>query len=199
VVSRHLTAPEAAEQRRSIRQYTADSIPDDELREILRLAGRAPSAWNLQPWRFVVVREAALKQQLMAAANNQPQVGGAPAVIVLYSDMDDVLAHLDELVATDKAAAFIERITKHFGAMSPADRAAWGHGMAYIALGWLLLIAQSRGYTTSPMLGFDATKVKTLLDLPPTSTVAALVALGLPNEEGALSRRLPVDRTTSFR
>jgi nitroreductase len=191
----HLTAGEAAEHRRSIRKYTTDPIPDDELREILRLAGRAPSAWNLQPWRFVVVRDPALKTQLMAAANNQPQVGAAPAVIVLYSDMDDVLAHLDEIVTPDK----VDRMSKQFAAMSPADRAAWGHGMAYIALGWLLLIAQSRGYTTSPMLGFDAAKVKTLLDLPPTSTVAALVALGLPNEEGALSRRLPVDRTTSFR
>jgi nitroreductase len=131
----------------------------------------------------------------MAAANNQPQVGAAPAVFVLYSDMDDVLAHLDEIVAPDK----VERMSKHFAAMSPADRAAWGHGLTYIALGWLLLIAQSRGYTTSPMLGFDAAKVKKLLDLPPTSTVAALVAIGAPDEEGVLSPRLPVERTTTFR
>ena len=48
---------------------------------------------NVQPWRFVVVREPTLKAKLQVAANNQAQVGGAPAVIVLYSDMPDVIAH----------------------------------------------------------------------------------------------------------
>ena len=190
-----LSVPEAAEQRRSIRKYTAAPIPDDELREIIRLAGRAPSAWNLQPWRFVVVQDPALKAQLRVAANNQPQVTAAPAVIVLYSDMDDVLAHLDDVVAPTMK----QRITAFFDAKSPADRAAWGHGLAYIALGYLVLVAESRGYATSPMLGFKADEVKKLLGLPESATVAAIVALGAPDEAGVASRRHPVDRVASFR
>ena len=45
-------AAAAAESRRSIRQYEAAAIPEADLRELLRLAGKAPSAYNVQPWRF---------------------------------------------------------------------------------------------------------------------------------------------------
>jgi nitroreductase len=198
-----LSASDAAHERRSIRHYTADAIPDAELREILRLTGRAPSAWNLQPWRFVVVRDPALKAELMAVANNQAQVGRAPAVIVLYSDIDDVLAHLDEVAPPGKTpaetAAREASIRRYFDALTPPARAAWATGQTFIALGWLLLIAQSRGLVTSPMQGFNADGVKQLLGLPATATVAALVALGRAGAEGSLSDRHPVDRVTVFR
>jgi nitroreductase len=53
------TAADAAEHRRSIRSFDAKPIPEGDLRELLRLAGRAPSAFNAQPWRFVVVQDPA--------------------------------------------------------------------------------------------------------------------------------------------
>ena len=199
----HASASDAADARRSIRHYTDEGIPDDELREILRLVGRAPSAWNLQPWRFVVVRDPALKAQLMAVANNQQQVGGAPVVVVLYSDIDDVLAHLNEVASPgrtpEKTAAWEAGVRRYFDALTPAARAAWANGQTFIALGWLLLIAQSRGLVTSPMQGFNAEGVKQLLALPATATVAALVALGRPGDEGRPGERHPVDRVAQFR
>src|SRR3954469_13320363 len=81
----------AAERRRSIRSYAVDAIPEADLRELLRLTARAPSAFNVQPWRFIVVQDEKLKAELAAAANGQQQVLRAPAVIVLYSDMKDAL------------------------------------------------------------------------------------------------------------
>ena len=61
----------AAAQRRSIRKYAPDPIPDADLRAIIDTAMSAPSPMNVQPWRFVVVREPVLKAKLQAAANNQ--------------------------------------------------------------------------------------------------------------------------------
>jgi nitroreductase len=197
------SASDAAEQRRSIRHYSAESIPDAELREILRLVGRAPSAWNLQPWRFVVVQDPALKAELMAVANNQQQVGRAPAVVVLYSVIDEVLAHLDEVAPPGKTpaetAAREASIRRYFDALTPPARAAWANGQTFIAVGWLLLIAQSRGLVTSPMQGFNAEGVKQLLGLPPNATIAALVALGRAGDEGRQGERHPVDRVAQFR
>jgi nitroreductase len=197
------TASEAAEQRRSIRHYTPETIPDEDLRELLRLVGRAPSAWNLQPWRFVVVRDPALKEQLMTVANNQGQVGRAPAVIVVYSDLDDVLAHLDEVAPADKSpeqiTAWKSRIHRYFDDLTPEGRAAWATGQAYLAFGWLLLLAESRGFVTSPMQGFNAEGVKRVLGLPANATVTALMALGYPADTGKEGQRHPVDRTTTFR
>jgi nitroreductase len=197
------TASDAADERRSIRHYAPEPIPESELREILRLVGRAPSAWNLQPWRFVVVQDPTLKAQLMAVANNQQQVGRAPAVVVLYSDIDEVLAHLDEVApaggSPETTAAWQARVRRYFDPLTPAQRTAWANGQTFIAVGWLLLIAQSRGLVTSPMQGFNAEGVKQLLGLPGTATVAALVAIGRGADEGHRGDRHPVDRVATFR
>src|SRR5688572_29551917 len=93
-----MTVTESAEARRSIRSFTPEPVPEADLREILRVAGLAPSAFNVQPWRWIVVREPALKAQLGVAAYRQKQVISAPAVIVLYSDMTDALQQIEETV-----------------------------------------------------------------------------------------------------
>jgi len=74
-----LTVAEAAESRRSIRRYEPEPIPREDLEEILRLTGLAPSAFNAQPWRWIVVETPELKARLQDAANGQAQVGNAPA------------------------------------------------------------------------------------------------------------------------
>ena len=167
---------------------------------MLTIAGRAPSAWNLLSWwRFVVVTEPELKQKLQQAAFNQPQVGAAAAVIVLYSDMADTLGRLDELVpqnATDEVKAKIKgNITGAFSRFDEAGREQWGRNQAYIALGYLLLTLEVYGFGSSPMLGFDPAAVKSLLDLPGNVEVPALVAVGHPAEEGRPSDRLPLRRS----
>lgn len=94
-------AAEAADSRRSIRRYDSARIPEADLRELLRLAGRAPSAFNAQPWRFVVVQDAELKSRLSAAAYGQQQIVRAPATIVMYSDMRDALQRMPESMHPD--------------------------------------------------------------------------------------------------
>ncbi len=202
-LAHELTVREAADQRRSIRRYTADPVPESDLRDILRIVGEAPSAWNVQPWRAVVVREPALKAQLAAAANGQKQVASAPAVVVLYSDIEDVLAHLDETIhpsaLPERREKSYANVRKHFGGMTAEQRAAWAHGITYIALGYLLLAAESLGYSTSPMLGFKVAEVKALLALPAHVTVPALVAIGIGEEDGQPKHRHAVDRIATFR
>ncbi len=194
---------DAAESRRSIRKYTPDTLTEAELRELLRLAGRAPSANNLQPWRVVVIRDPALKQELLPAAYNQAQVTGAPALLVIYSDIDDALAHIDETIPAsmppEQAAASIARVRDRIGGLPPAERAAWANAQTNIMLGYLLLIAASLGYATSPMLGFTPAEVKRILGLPAHATIAALVAIGHGAEPGFESRRHAIDRFVTFR
>jgi nitroreductase len=196
-----LTVTAAAEARRAIRKYEPTPIPRETLREILRVTGLAPSPWNLQPWRFVVVEDPTTKAALQQAAYGQAQVGSAPAVIVMYSDMTDVIATVEETVhpgmaaVADKAASDI-RAT--FAGFSDADRAAWGFAESNIALGYLLLTARAHGYSTSPMLGFNAEQVKSLLSLPSDARIPALVAIGIGAEEGFPHHRHSVDRVTRF-
>lgn len=76
----------AIRDRRAVRAYSSREIPDEVLIELLDLANRAPSGFNLQPWHFVVVRNSALKQLLCPIALDQVQVLNAAAVIVFAAN-----------------------------------------------------------------------------------------------------------------
>jgi nitroreductase len=198
-----VSAAEAAEARRSIRHYAPTAIPEFELRELLRLAGRAPSAFNAQPWRFVVVQNEELRKQLSAVAYGQQQILRAPATIVMYSDMADALERLPDAMHPDlpaeERAASVDKFRGMFGKQSVEERETWGSAQSNIALGYLLLLAESLGYATSPMLGFEANKVKALLRLPSHVHVPALVSIGYPGEDGFRPHRLSADTLVEFR
>ena len=57
--------------RRSIREFTAEPVSDQDLDMILEAARQAPSGENAQPWRFVIVKDAATRQQMGAIAGGQ--------------------------------------------------------------------------------------------------------------------------------
>lgn len=198
-----MTVLAAAESRRAIRKYVQEGVPEEDIREILRQTSLAPSPNNYQPWRFLVVGDPALKKQLEPVAFNQRQVVSAQALIVLYADMEDVLATVDQLVhpGIDEVgrARFLAGVTKEFGSQSVEDRQRFAHGIAYIALGYLLLAAESMGYRTSPMLGFKPDEMKALLGLPARVTIPALVAIGKGDEPGFPHHRHSVDRLAQFR
>ncbi len=198
-----VTASEAADSRRSIRQYTDAPIAESDLRELLRLAGRAPSAYNAQPWRFVVVRDEALKSALARAAYGQQQILRAPAVVVMYSDMESALARMPESMhpgmPAEKRDEGVDSFRATFAGQSVQQRESWGVEQSNIALGYLLLLAESLGFATSPMLGFEPEQVKTLLKLPSHVRIPALVSIGFAAEEGFAPHRLPAETLVSFR
>jgi nitroreductase len=193
-----LSVSEAAAQRRSIRAFAPTPMPCEDLSQILDVVRQAPSAFNLQPWRFVVVESPEVRAELARAAYNQRQVTAAPAVIALYTDMADTLATLDEVLHPGmdaaKRAAAREGILESFAGKSPEELEAWGAAQGYIALGYLLLAAESYGYQTSPMAGFDAEAVKRVLGLPAHVRVPALVAIGRGAEAGFEHHRHRLDR-----
>ncbi len=194
---------EAIETRRSMRRYQPDPVPQEDVAEVLRLSSLAPSAWNLQPWRFIVVQDPQLKAQLSEIAYNQPQLVTAPVVIVLYSDMQATLANLDEVMPRTMPAAkresYKQGILNAFASMGVAEQESWGAGQSYIALGFLMLAARSLGYHTSPMLGFDSDKAKELLNLPPHVVIPALVPIGISDDEGYPHERHELERIVTFR
>jgi nitroreductase len=196
-------AAEAADRRRSVRQYESTAILESDLRELLRLAGRAPSAYNVQPWRFVVVRDPALKAELSAVAYGQQQIIRAPATIVIYSDMASALERMPESMhpdmPQDKRDAGVESFRGQFANQTAEERENWGNAQSNIALGYLLLLAEAMGFATSPMLGFEPEKVKALLGLPEHVRIPALISIGYAAEEGFRPHRLPSETLVDFR
>ncbi|MBL8048657.1 MAG: nitroreductase family protein [Chthonomonas sp.] len=197
-----MTVTQAAESRKSVRKYTDEAIPQAKIEEILRVAGLAPSPWNLQPWRVTVVTDPDLKAKVAEAAYNQPQVSGAQAVLVIHSDMKDVLDKVEDTVHPgmgDRKEAEAANMRKTFGNMGDEASETWGNAISYIFLGFLLLAIEEAGYGSSPMLGFDPAKMKDVLDLPEHVRMPAIVAIGKKAEEGFPHHRHPLDRFVDWR
>ena len=201
-LTRPLTTTEAIESRRSIRKFVQEPIDQGDLREILRLASLAPSAWNAQTWRFAVVQDPQIKAQLREAAYGQAQVTDAPAVIVVYSDMEDTLQTVEETAhpGMGEAGRTGQRGTfdRVFGAQDVAQRGAWGLSQANIAFGFLMIAARGLGYDTVAMLGFQPDRVKEILGLPEPVQFAGLLPVGKRAEEGFPHHRHSVERITKF-
>ena len=196
------TVKEAIETRRSIRKFVQEPVDQTDLQEIIRLATLAPSANNVQTWRVAVVQNPELQAKLQAASYNQSQVTSAPAVLVVYSDMEDALNTIEQTLpasmSEDERKARAEGFRKNFAGQDVAQRGAWGLAQANIAFGYLMLAARSLGYDTVPMLGFQPDEVKALLGLPEHVQFVGLLPIGKRAEDGFPHHRHSVERVTTF-
>jgi nitroreductase len=202
--SKTMSVQNAIESRRSIRHYDLNPVPEADILEILRLAGLAPSSSNTQPWRFVVVTNPDVRTSIRGAAFNQAQFATAPVVIAVVADGEDMLAQLEQTahpnMQNDPAALdrYINGTRARMNTMPVEARAKWAAGQAFIAVGYLSLAAESLGYATSIMGGFDPAKVKEILEIPAHAEVAALVTLGRATEGGFAHHRHPVESITRW-
>src|ERR1700689_29588 len=89
------TLSQAIQERRATPSFDGSPIPAEDLRQILDGGLHAPSSYNMQPWRFIVVQSAEQKKKLRAASYNQGKVEEASLVIVACGDMDDWRKDLD--------------------------------------------------------------------------------------------------------
>jgi nitroreductase len=197
-----LPVREAIEGRHSIRRYQPEPIPREDLQELLRLVSLAPSAWNVQPWRFHVVTDPDLQQQLEAAAYGQKQVTSAAAVIMVCSDMEDVMENTAAIahpgMPPEAQQRLVETVRGAFKDQSVQERGMWGLTQTNIALGYLMITARAMGYGTVPMLGFDQAKVRQILGLPEQIQFAAMVPIGIPAEEGHPHHRHSLDTIVTY-
>jgi nitroreductase len=79
---------EAIKGRRSIRFFTNQPVSEEEVKTLIDAARHAPSAGNIQPWEFIIVKKAEIKHKLVVAALNQTFLEEAPVVIVVCANMD---------------------------------------------------------------------------------------------------------------
>lgn len=83
---------EAINTRRSVRRFTDEAVPDEDLALVLKAAMQAPSAVNQQPWQFVAIRDAALRGAVSKASPYAGMAAKAPVVIVICGDVREAKA-----------------------------------------------------------------------------------------------------------
>jgi nitroreductase len=196
-----LSAPEAIVRRRATRRFDPErALPDNLLARILHLATFAPSGFNLQPWRFLVVREASNRRKLRGCAFNQPKVNEAPVVVIVLGYQTPDRSHLGPMIeqrralgaiTSDAAAELIGRTRAAFERIN--DRTLWATRSTMLAAATLMIAAESLGVASAPMEGFDERKVKDAFGVPNDHSVCCLIALGFAAEESPFPGRFGLE------
>jgi nitroreductase len=172
-------------ERRDTPSFDGEPIPDEDLRRILEAGLQAPSGYNMQPWRFIVVQSPEQKKRLRVASFNQAKVEEASAVIVACGDADGWrTGDLEEVLRLGHehgiSESYLEQardsIPKYFS--SHPNLPMWLNRHVMIAFTYMMLTAEAMGYDTSPMEGFEEEKVSEALKLPLSYHVASLLAIG---------------------
>jgi nitroreductase len=175
----------AVQERRATPSFDNSPVPDDVLSTIIKAGMQAPSGYNLQPWRFIVVRSPEQKQRLCEAALGQPKVEQAGAVIVCCGDLNAPRGKsLEDIFSQEQNQRTKARVSKTFS--EPAgdfmgvapDYAVWVNRHVMISFTTMMWTAETLGYDTAPMEGFSEDKVKTVLGIPAHVRVVALLAIG---------------------
>ena len=191
--------------RRATDSFAAEPISAGDLEEILRAGLEAPSSYNLQPWRFVVVRDLQQRRKLRAAAMDQKKVEEAPVVIVACGDTLGWREDLEEVIRLGQAHGiggdvWAERkrrrknVTADLGSHPNISMGVAKQTM--IAATTMMWMAEALGYDTGPMEGFDEEEVRMVLGIPRHVRVLFLLAIGrLRGEDGKYPGRVSRART----
>jgi nitroreductase len=199
-----LSFPRIVAGRRATPAFSpARPVTEEHLKLILSAGLHAPSSYNLQPWRFVVVRDAAQRGLLRAAAMNQEQVEQAPVVIVACGDTEGWRRNLETVIDigrqhgfTDESRIDQKRANVMRDLASHPNMSMWVTKQTMIAATTMMWMAEALGYDTGPMEGFIEEEVRQVLNIPAYVCVMFLLAIGrLKGPDSRFSGRLPPSTT----
>ena len=171
-------------ERRAFRGLSGRSVPRDILNNILKAAALAPSCFNKQPWRYIIVDKAEILTEIhRSLPENNKWAETAPSIIIT-------------LTGTDLDCSLPDH----------RDYALFDTGLSVMNL---MLQAQKEGLIAHPMAGFDSEKIRNSFHIPDNYTIIALVALGYPGSDSILNEkqkemeslprvRKPIDEIASF-
>lgn len=172
---------DAIKERRSVKHYDPNhNLSAEEIQKLLSLAILSPTSFNMQNWRFVIVKDPEIKKQIRVASWNQAQVTESSLLLVICADLKAWKKHPERywINAPKETRDFL------VSAMGPfyegkeqlqRDEAMRSCG---IVAQTLMLASKSMGYDSNPMIGFDPQKVAEIINLPDDHIISMLLVIG---------------------
>ena len=182
--------------RRSIRNFKPDPVSDEAIYNILEAGRLSASGSNIQPWRFVIIRSAEIKEKLKAATIFRFALK-APVVIACCTDLTALDTRPDRVVELFQAGVFDDVEVE--GEYAPPERnkeqvLTYLNMNVGIAVTQMMLKTVDEGLGTCWIGGFDPAKVKKILALEDNLYVAALLPIGYPERIPAQRPRFPMEK-----
>jgi len=191
---------DAIKERRSVKHYDPDHrLTDDEVNQLLSLAVLSPTSFNIQNWRFVVVKDPEVRKQIRAAAWDQAQVTESSLLLVICADLKswkDNPAQYWKNAPKEAQDFLVPAIGPFYEGKEQLQRDEAMRSCG-IAAQTIMLAAKSMGYDSNPMIGFDPQKVAEIINLPKDHVISMLMVIGKQTKP-AMPRggQLPLDNVT---
>jgi len=205
MIKSELTVADSIRARRSMKSFKSDPIPEATLQELLSLMQDAPSSWNFQPTRVVMIRSMVQKEALAAAAWGQKQILEAPVTFVFAVSIRGWEKNMSEILKSGvSSGAWPQKFADWIGENAPGFQKGLGDKEreyaikdAIIMATTLALAAQSKGYSNCYINGWDEAKVKEIIGAEGDKdiAIALLLPIGLPNSQPKHPGRLPSAKT----
>ncbi len=187
----------AIESRRAIKEFDAGhAMTDAEVNALMSLALLSPTAFNIQHWRFVLVRDPELRQAIRAVSWMQPQITDASLLVIICADVGAWEKSPDRYwknASDEVREGIVGAIGEYYRGrpQTQRDEAMRSSGMAAQTL---MLAAQEMGYDSCPMDLADFDEVAKLIRLPEGHVIAMFVAVGKRiREPWPRAGQLPMD------
>ncbi|MDQ0173656.1 nitroreductase family protein [Paenibacillus tundrae] len=196
-------------ERRSVKEYDPEvKISREEMMEILSKASRAPSAINMQPWRFLVIDSAEGKQKMAPLASfNQTQALTSSALIAVFYDAHNI-EYMEEIFSESVELGYMPQEIKemqigqakpYYDSLSASDLRDINLIDSGLIAMQLMLVARAHGYDTNPMAGYDKDQIAEVFGLDKGRfQPVMLISIGKAAKAGYPSYRLPVDTITTW-
>lgn len=172
---------QAIRERRAVKHFDPDFIiPDAHEREMMDLLRESPTSFNIQNWRFVLVKNPDLRVKLRAAAWSQAQITDASLVFVLCADLkawEKNPARYWENAPKDVQDFLVPAICQFYQGRDWQQRDEAMRSVG-IASQTLMLAAKALGYDSCPMIRFDPEQVGKLINLPQDHVIGMIVTVG---------------------
>jgi len=188
---------DAIKERRSVKHYDPNhKLTDEEVNQLLSLAVLSPTSFNIQNWRFVVVKDSEVRKQIRAAAWDQAQVTDSSLLIVICADLKswkDNPAQYWKNAPKEAQDFLVPAIGPFYEGKEQLQRDEAMRSCG-IAAQTIMLAAKSMGYDSNPMIGFDPQKVAEIINLPKDHVISMLMVVGKQTKP-AMPRggQLPLD------
>ena len=177
---------EAVNQRRAVKHYDPDhQMTDDEINELMSTAVLSPTSFNIQNWRFVIVKDKEQRQKLREVAWDQAQVTDASVLIILCGDLKswEKDPHRYWKNAPEEVQnMLVPMIGKYYEGKEELQRDEVMRSTGIVAQ-TIMLSAKAMGYDSCPMVGFDFDKVAELINLPNDHAISMMIAVGKKTED----------------
>ncbi len=192
--------------RYATKLFDGRKVPEEKLNRLLEIIRYAPSSFNIQPWKIIVIKNQDLKEELAPASWNQPQIKSCSHLLVFCANKDIAgnIDKLEKLIIENGAKAenikpYIDIMRNFEKNLNDEQKLSWAQRQTFLALGNAVNGAKALGLDSCPMEGFDPKEYAKILKLPENLVPTALCPVGCANDKPKPKLRFQQEEVFTFK